>query len=94
MMDRRIDSEALTLSDGVPAGDAVLLGMSPTESFQSAGFRDALPLLRVGHPASLASKIERKLVRINGTPFLNTLIIRAAIMCTLVLNVKSADGGI
>lgn len=76
MKDRRIDSAALTLSDGVPAGDAVLLGMSPTESFQSGGFRDALPLLRVGHPASLALKTERKLIRINVALFLKSLIIR------------------
>lgn len=57
--ERSTDSGSLTLSDGVPAGDAVLLGMSPTDSFQSEGFRDALPLVRVGHPASLASEIEK-----------------------------------
>lgn len=77
---RRTDTGSLTLSDGVPAGDAVLLGMSPTDSFQSGGFRDVLPLLRVGHPASFASKIEKIRIRINVTFHKISLLIRAAII--------------
>lgn len=45
-----------TLSEGVPAGDAVLLVGSVPDSFQSGGLSDVLPLVRVGQLASFARR--------------------------------------
>lgn len=63
-----------TLSEGVPAGDAVLLIVSVPDSFQSGGLTDVLPLVRVGQLASFAKRKEKALTQGHTVTDYNLLI--------------------